>query len=384
MPAHSSPQQAALRPPENRRERTYRRIYPMRVLGMGLGGLAIASVLFEQRAPWPLWAWMLASCFAWPHLAFLFARHAGDPYAAERRNLLLDSAIAGMSIPLMHFCLLPSAILATVTTFDKLSTGMRRLWLQSLPFLFGGVLLGTLVLRPQPQLEGSLLVVACSLPLLVVHTLSTGLGSYHLLRTIARQNHLLEQMRRTDAQTGLLSREHLLEHAGAALRAYARDAWPACLVMIDIDHFKSINDSHGHGAGDEAIAAVAQAIWLHPRRRRGGALRRGRIPGPVPGSAAAGSGRHRPAHPRGSAGHPARCRAAAAELQHRHRAARPRNFRPACLAGGGGSGAVSGQGRGTQPGRAQRPGLSQRSSSTAMSCWLGTPAVRRRSALSAK
>ena len=260
MPAHPFPQQAALRPPEKRRERTYRRIYPMRVLGMGLGGLAIASVLFEQRAPWPLWAWMLASCFAWPQLAFVLARHAGDPYAAEKRNLLLDSAIAGMSIPLMHFCLLPGAILATVTTFDKLSTGMRRLWLQSLPFLFGGVLLGTLVLRPQPQLESSLLVVACSLPLLVVHTLSTGLGSYHLLRTIARQNHLLEQMRRTDAQTGLLSREHLLEHAEAALRAYARDAWPACLVMIDIDHFKSINDNHGHGAGDEAIAAVAQAI----------------------------------------------------------------------------------------------------------------------------
>lgn len=260
MPAPPTMPQAALRPPEVRRERAFRRIYPMRVLGMGLGGLAIGAVLFEQRAPWPLWAWMLLSCFAWPHLAFALARGARDPHGAERRNLLVDSAIAGVAVPLMHFCLLPSAILATVTTFDKLSTGMRRLWLQSLPFLFGGLLLGSLVLRPRPLLESSLLVVAFSLPLLIVHTLGTGLASYHLLRTIARQNHLLEQMRRTDAQTGLLSREHLLEHAQAALRGYARDAWPACLLMIDIDHFKSINDQHGHGAGDEAIAAVAQAI----------------------------------------------------------------------------------------------------------------------------
>ena len=260
MPAASITPPEALRSPELRRERAYRRIYPMRVLGMGLGGLAIGAVLFEQRAPWPLWAAMLLGCFAWPHLAFALARGARDPHGAERRNLLVDSAIAGLAVPLMHFCLLPSAILVTVTTFDKLSTGMRRLWLQSLPFLSGGVLLGSLVLRPHPLPDSSLLVVACSLPLLIVHTLGTGLASYHLLRTIARQNHLLEQLRRTDAQTGLLSREHLLEHAEAALRACARDARPACLLMIDIDHFKSINDRHGHGAGDEAIAAVAQAI----------------------------------------------------------------------------------------------------------------------------
>lgn len=246
--------------PEDRRETTYRRIYPMRVLGMGLGALAIAGALYQQHAPWPSWAWVVVGCLAWPHLAFLHAALRRDPYRSERHNLLVDSVIAGISIPVMHFCLLPSAILATVTIFDRLSTGMRRLWLHSLPCLFGGMLAATLLLRPRPLLDGSVLVVACCLPLLVVHTLSSGLASYHLLRTIGRQNQLLEQLRRTDAQTGLLSREHLLEHAEAALRRFLREAQPACLLMIDIDHFKSINDTHGHGVGDEAIAAVAQAI----------------------------------------------------------------------------------------------------------------------------
>jgi diguanylate cyclase len=243
-----------------RRETTFRRIYPMRVLGMGLGGLAIGGTLYAQHAPAVLWWLMALSCLVWPHLAFAHASMSADPYAAERRNLLLDSAIAGAWVPLMHFCLLPSVILVTVTTFDKLNTGMRRLWLQSLPFLLGAMLLATAVSRPTLALDSSLVVVACCLPLLILHTLATGMANYHLVRTIARQNRLLETMRRTDAQTRLLSRESVLEHCAAAWQGYATNGAEAALLMVDIDHFKRINDRHGHGVGDEAIVAVAEAI----------------------------------------------------------------------------------------------------------------------------
>ena len=242
------------------RETTFRRIYPMRVLGMGLGGLAIGGTLYAQHAPVALWWWMALSCLAWPQLAFVHAAKSRDAYAAERRNLLIDSAIAGAWVPLMHFCLLPSAILVTVTTFDKLNTGMRRLWLQSIPFLLGAMLVVTVAVRPQLDLEGGLLVVVCCLPLLIVHTLATGMANYHLVRTTARQNRLLEAMRRTDAQTRLLSRESVLDHCQTAWQAHAATGAEATLLMIDIDHFKSINDTHGHGVGDEAIVAVADAI----------------------------------------------------------------------------------------------------------------------------
>ena len=255
---------AALRPgaarPGGRRETTYRRIYPMRVLGMGLGGLAIGGTLYAQHAPALLWGLMVLSCLVWPHLGFVHALRSRDPYAAERRNLLLDSAIAGAWVPLMHFCLLPSAILVTVTTFDKLNTGMRRLWLKSIPFLLGAMLLATAWWRPHALLDSDLIVVICCLPLLIVHTLATGMANYNLVRTTARQNRLLEAMRRTDAQTQLLSRESVLEHCEAALQAHQANGAEAALLMVDIDHFKAINDTHGHGVGDEAIAAVADAI----------------------------------------------------------------------------------------------------------------------------
>lgn len=66
-----------------------------------------------------------------------------------------------------------------------------------------------------------------------------------------------------DALTGLLNRrsfrEHMLVRDERAERDPAR--FPAeCFVLIDIDHFKAINDRHGHGAGDEVLVEVARRL----------------------------------------------------------------------------------------------------------------------------
>ena len=48
-------------------------IYRLRLLGMALGGIAIAAVLREQGASWPAWAWLGFTALAWPHVAYLVA-----------------------------------------------------------------------------------------------------------------------------------------------------------------------------------------------------------------------------------------------------------------------------------------------------------------------
>ena len=199
------------------RRRVFRRIYPLRILGMGLGGLLIGSVLHQHNAL-THYGWLAVVSFVlWPHIAYLLARYSADPFRAEIRNLLIDSALVGLWVPLMQFNLLPSVVLVAVTTYDKFSSGIKRLWLYSLPGMLGAGLLATLLVRPEPSLESGLWVVFFTLPIIVVHTMAVSIASYRLIRTVARQNRQLDELRRTDAQTGLAARSHWQEVASASL-----------------------------------------------------------------------------------------------------------------------------------------------------------------------
>ena len=227
---------------------------------MGLGGLLVASVLYERQAPALHWALWVFSILLWPHVAYLLARYSTDPFRAEKRNLLMDSAIAAMMVPLMQFNLLPSVVLVALTLADNFSTGIRRLWLHALAVTLGAGLVATLLLQPVPVLESSLWVVLCTLPVLILHTLAVSVASYRLIRTVSQQNRQLETLRRMDAPSGLYARGHWQEQADSLLQRHHASGEPACMLMIDLDHFKRINDTHGHTAGDEVISAVAQAI----------------------------------------------------------------------------------------------------------------------------
>jgi diguanylate cyclase (GGDEF)-like protein len=61
----------------------------------------------------------------------------------------------------------------------------------------------------------------------------------------------------TDALSGLLNRGGFERHAEAALREAGRNGLPVSLVISDLDHFKAINDTFGHAAGDRVIEAFA-------------------------------------------------------------------------------------------------------------------------------
>src|SRR5438094_579761 len=72
-----------------------RRMYLPRMLGLGVGTLAVGGGLWEAQAP--LWAWLLLALngFAWPHVAYRIARASRDPYRGELHNLMFDSACGG-------------------------------------------------------------------------------------------------------------------------------------------------------------------------------------------------------------------------------------------------------------------------------------------------
>mgnify|MGYP003434499194 FL=1 len=208
---------------------------------------------------------MAAISFVWPHVAHLLSRRSADPYRAEIRNLLVDSALAVVLVTLMHFNLLPSVLLVTLTMVDKITTGIRGLWARSLPGMAGAAVAGAAFNGFQWAPETSMPVILACLPVMVLHTLSVSLVSYRLIRRVSRQNQLLDELRRIDALTGLYDRGHWQEQAEATLRRHHATDEPACLVMLDIDHFKQINDQHGHTVGDEVLRALARIVLSNVR-----------------------------------------------------------------------------------------------------------------------
>jgi diguanylate cyclase (GGDEF)-like protein len=79
-------------------------------------------------------------------------------------------------------------------------------------------------------------------------------------RELRLRNRELERLAGTDPLTGLPNRRALMTWLRRESERLAKAAKPLGVLMIDIDHFKWLNDDHGHAVGDEALRLVAQII----------------------------------------------------------------------------------------------------------------------------
>jgi diguanylate cyclase (GGDEF)-like protein len=74
-----------------------------------------------------------------------------------------------------------------------------------------------------------------------------------------------QKLARRDSLTGIFNRQHFLDAATATLQYSAKSAHDACMVVIDLDHFKAVNDSYGHAAGDLALKRTVSIVQAQLR-----------------------------------------------------------------------------------------------------------------------
>lgn len=112
----------------------------------------------------------------------------------------------------------------------------------------------------------ALIVIARLLGRQARHSLKSQIENRLLAQHLQSALDAAQYLSSHDSLTGLLNRR-AFERDALALRTGAEASQSASIILFDLDHFKSINDRHGHPVGDHVLRTVAQIVSLHVRTR---------------------------------------------------------------------------------------------------------------------
>jgi two-component system cell cycle response regulator len=117
------------------------------------------------------------------------------------------------------------------------------------PIHFGEQLIGSFALAPCAHAHHGDMVLA--------KTIARELGGALRMATLVEESRSLAT---TDSLTGLLNRRAFVEWAARETARAARYEDPLSVILLDIDHFKQVNDRYGHASGDAVLGAVSRAM----------------------------------------------------------------------------------------------------------------------------
>lgn len=120
-----------------------------------------------------------------------------------------------------------------------------------------------------PQLMTTYLINAIFLSLMAIVmsriNLKIRFTNFMYTLTIEEKNKALSEITRIDAMTGIYNHSCIYELLETEIEKSKRTDMPLSIAMIDIDHFKKVNDKYGHISGDQVIKDVVNLILTHSR-----------------------------------------------------------------------------------------------------------------------
>lgn len=217
-------------------------------------GAMFTHSFIEPGLMHPLLRRALPVCAAWA--VFLSVSHAAFPFVGRSiQSTLYTAAFA------------PVIVIFILAVADALRRGSRAAKFQAIgytPVIMAGLVRLATGVVPWFESDDAMLLfyVGCA-----CEVLFTALGVADRFMTIKRQRDsarfeadALERLSERDALTGLLNRR-AIERNFETFRAEGYRT----LAVLDLDHFKAINDVHGHVVGDAVLKAVAEALQADPR-----------------------------------------------------------------------------------------------------------------------
>lgn len=239
-----------------------RRTYLPRIVGLGIGFCCVLAALYPLHPPAGVWILLFLHGFIWPHVAYQWAIRSEKPFQTEIRNLLIDALMGGMWVAIMGFNALPAVVILSMMGMNNIASGGHTLFFKGLAAQITGALITSAFLGFPFHPQTTQLQVYLCLPMIFFYPVFLGYVTYRTAKRLAEKKQELLRISMRDGLTGLYNRrhwEHLLHNEFDSCRRYDHCA---TLILMDIDRFKTINDTFGHALGDEALIVLAEELVL--------------------------------------------------------------------------------------------------------------------------
>ena len=266
-----------------------------RLRSLSFAMLFVAAVLhgYDKELGAGVWGFLVLLFLVYPHWQYWRASRSRDAIQAELQSLLFDSLLLGMAAAALHFSLWISFSAAVGTLVNNAANKGWRGVLQTIPACALGALAWVALfgLHFSPH-TGAVATAFCMAALTMYLLIMNNIGFVRnqqlrrvrhqlqereaaLLEVNTRllgnlreidglQNQLREQANR-DPLTGLYNRRYLSSTLERELSRCKREGQVLSLWLIDIDHFKAINDVHGHQVGDAVLVQLARMLAAFAR-----------------------------------------------------------------------------------------------------------------------
>jgi diguanylate cyclase len=241
----------------------------------------------QGRSP-GFWVLLAIVFLIYPQLAYRRATAAADSQRAEMQNLVFDCFLVAIPIAVMGFPLWITFTLFIATTINNaIARGVPAVIPAIVAFaagsLAGAASTGFVVSPVHSSWVTALCIFGLCWYLLGIgdvayrrtlklrmireelkrgeQALQQANETLHVrLHEIASLQEQLHEQANRDPLTGLFNRRYLQETIERELARSLREKRPLCVMLIDIDYFKRVNDQHGHQAGDEVLKALAPLL----------------------------------------------------------------------------------------------------------------------------
>ncbi|MGK9175281.1 diguanylate cyclase AdrA [Yokenella regensburgei] len=236
-----------------------------RAVGLACLFFPLAAELVSRPTAGGWWVLLVLWTFVWPHLAWQLSSRSSDPLTSEIHNLKADAIFAGVWMALTGLNLMPSLALAIMVITTTMCAGGTRLCIAAviLTLVSGLTTLKLTGVAVNPV--SSPFTVWLTVPVLLIYPLLFSWVSYRTMARMEEHRRRLQEMSIRDGMTGVYNRRHWETLLRSEYDHSRRHQRVATLLLIDVDHFKLINDTHGHDIGDEAIIAITRHLQLSLR-----------------------------------------------------------------------------------------------------------------------